>query len=390
MNDEEDVPILDFSSSSSESLSKKLHQACARSGFFYATGVPSVLEKARRARKVCDAFFSRDVETKMRCFSLKKGYVPINGTENAVRKPEFHEKFSCGRLLESYERSNDPYYDPNRSLFFDCENTFPRNVFGVTREKGEEDAFEEAYSSLYREMERFSEQLLRVFAMSLNMKEEELEYFVERSRKHVTNLVALRYDVSRAKRTLKKKEEDEDDTLLVRAHTDPTDFTCLFFDDERGPNGLQILIEEEEGGARGESRWIDVPKVPNAMLVNVGDVLMAWTNGEYKSTRHRVILNRNSNNEEEEEEEEEDEEEDESRLSLVWFHCPNYDALIDSRDVDARKKNLSNTTPPKYAPFLCKDRTHFQQTERTKRGLKDRQLTSTHDTRVRGLDVENS
>ena len=105
MNDEEDVPILDFSSSSSESLSKKLHQACARSGFFYATGVPSVLEKARRARKVCDAFFRRDVETKMRCFSLKKGYVPINGTENAVRKPEFHEKFSCGRLLESYERS---------------------------------------------------------------------------------------------------------------------------------------------------------------------------------------------------------------------------------------------------------------------------------------------
>ena len=383
MNDEEDVPILDFSSSSSESLSKKLHQACARSGFFYATGVPSVLEKARRARKVCDAFFSRDVETKMRCFSLKKGYVPINGTENAVRKPEFHEKFSCGRLLESYERSNDPYYDPNRSLFFDCENTFPRNVFGVTREKGEEDAFEEAYSSLYREMERFSEQLLRVFAMSLNMKEEELEYFVERSRKHVTNLVALRYDVSRAKRTLKKKEEDEDDTLLVRAHTDPTDFTCLFFDDERGPNGLQILIEEEEGGARGESRWIDVPKVPNAMLVNVGDVLMAWTNGEYKSTRHRVILNRNSNNEEEEEEE--------SRLSLVWFHCPNYDALIDSQDVTARKKKSSlSNAPQKYAPFLCKDRTHFQQTERTKRGLKDRQLTSDLDSSVRGLDVENN
>jgi len=228
--------------------------------------------------------------------------------------------------------------------------------------------------------------VLRVLARSLKRKEEEDEYFVETSRKHVTNLVALRYDVSRAKRTPKKKDEDEDDALLVRAHTDPTDFTCLFFDDERGPNGLQILIEEE-GGARGESHWIDVPQVPNAMLVNVGDVLMAWTNGEYKSTRHRVILNRNSNKEGEDEEEEEEEE---SRLSLVWFHCPNYDALIDSRDVDARKKNLSNITPPKYAPFLCKDRTHFQQTERTKRGLKDRQLTSTQDTRVRGLDVENS
>jgi len=75
-----------------------------------------------------------------------------------------------------------------------------------------------------------------LFALSLNLREDELEYFVERSRKHVTNLVALQYDVSEARRTKtekkeKKKKKDDDDEhdehdeddedLLVRPHTDP-------------------------------------------------------------------------------------------------------------------------------------------------------------------------
>ena len=102
----------------------------------------------------------------------------------------------------------------------------------------------------------------------------------------------------------------------------------LVFDDNDGPNGLQILVEGEE------NYWIDVPKVPNGMLVNVGDILMAWTNGEYKSSRHRVVLNSTDSSNEEEDEEEG--KESQSRLSLVWFHCPNYDALIDSREVEAK------------------------------------------------------
>ena len=375
---EDDVPILDFSSSSLSSsdlsLADKLRRCCTSSGFFYATGITKVLDDALRVREKCSEFFSLPLETKMRSFSLKKGYIPINGAENAVRKPEFHEKFSCGRLTGSY-RPEDPYYDPERSLFFDCKNQFPSEE--------EVAGFERAYSSLYKSMEEFSEHLLKLFALSLNLRDDELEYFVERSRKHVTNLVALQYDVSEARRTKiekkKKKDddnehdddEDDDDDLLVRPHTDPTDFTCLFFDEDDGPNGLQILTEE--------GRWIDVPRVPNAMLVNVGDVLMAWTNGEYKSSRHRVVLRDITSKDKKE------------RLSLVWFHCPNYDALIDSQDVTTRKKKSSlSNAPQKYAPFLCKDRTHFQQTERTKRGLKDRQLTSDLDSSVRGLDVENN
>ena len=33
---------------------------------------------------------------------------------------------------------------------------------------------------------------------------------------------------------------------------------------------------------------MDVPSVPNTILVNLGDMLERWTNGLYKSTMHRV------------------------------------------------------------------------------------------------------
>ena len=42
-------------------------------------------------------------------------------------------------------------------------------------------------------------------------------------------------------------------------------------------------------GRRGES-WVNVPAVPNTILVNLGDMLERWTNGLYKSTMHRVSV----------------------------------------------------------------------------------------------------
>lgn len=35
--------------------------------------------------------------------------------------------------------------------------------------------------------------------------------------------------------------------------------------------------------------WIPVPTVENTFVVNIGDVLSAWTNKQYRSALHRVI-----------------------------------------------------------------------------------------------------
>jgi len=59
------------------------------------------------------------------------------------------------------------------------------------------------------------------------------------------------------------------------------DFGCLTILAQGKVGGLQVL---SPGGA-----WVDVPVIPGAFVVNVGDMLNRWSNGLLKSTPHRVI-----------------------------------------------------------------------------------------------------
>lgn len=72
-----------------------------------------------------------------------------------------------------------------------------------------------------------------------------------------------------------------DDTSLVGAgaHTDFGAITLLLQD---GHPGLQVLNQFT-------NEWVDIPPQKDAYVVNVGDMLEAWTNGTYKSNMHRVI-----------------------------------------------------------------------------------------------------
>lgn len=63
------------------------------------------------------------------------------------------------------------------------------------------------------------------------------------------------------------------------AHTDYGSLTLLMSD---GVGGLQVR-------RRGSDDWIDAPHVPGALIINIGDCLMRWTNDIYVSTPHRVV-----------------------------------------------------------------------------------------------------
>jgi len=363
------VPTIDFGAFEGRDpeaharVVRQVADACERVGFFFASnhGIEErVLSDALRHAR---GFFEQPLEAKMRVADLKKGYIPVGGCDNAVRPSSMHEKFSCGPVDVD---ENDEYYvgaDARAALYFGERNRWPNTPSG----------FRDAYESYYRAVVGFVDKLHRAFAEALGAPP---TFFSRSSRKHVSNLVALRYP------PVEDFEASKSPLERVRPHTDPTDVTVLLFED--GPRGLQVM---PEGGASA-NEWIDVPddfyaadrddddddeqeermKKKN-LLVNLGDATQFWTNDLWRSTRHRVIVR-------------DVEEARRDRVSLVFFHAPDYDARVDAAALaaaqtafpDESRKVVSATRPARYAPFEYSERTHFAQLKRDERGLRDRQV----------------
>ncbi|XP_062213112.1 DIBOA-glucoside dioxygenase BX6-like isoform X2 [Phragmites australis] len=62
----------------------------------------------------------------------------------------------------------------------------------------------------------------------------------------------------------------------------------LSVDDDHAMGGLQVLLDHPAAGAR----WVDVPPLPGALLINIGDLLQLVSNGRFKSVEHRVVANK--------------------------------------------------------------------------------------------------
>ncbi|HSB60104.1 MAG TPA: 2OG-Fe(II) oxygenase family protein, partial [Vicinamibacteria bacterium] len=83
-------------------------------------------------------------------------------------------------------------------------------------------------------------------------------------------------------------------------------FTILSGEDV--PGGLQVRTRD--------GRWIDVATSPAQFVVNIGDLLMRWTNDRWLSTPHRVVNPPDPSGAG-------------ARLSIAFFSHPNYDTLVE-------------------------------------------------------------
>jgi isopenicillin N synthase-like dioxygenase len=87
-----------------------------------------------------------------------------------------------------------------------------------------------------------------------------------------------------------------------------------------------------EAGASSvdEASWLQAPPLADHVLVNLGDMLARWTNGRYRSTVHRVMLQRG----------------EAPRHSVAFFANPTYYATV--RPFPSCCAPVEGMPPPRY------------------------------------------
>jgi isopenicillin N synthase-like dioxygenase len=96
---------------------------------------------------------------------------------------------------------------------------------------------------------------------------------------------------------------------------------------------LTVLAQDEVSGLevrrKSDGEWVLVNPLPNAYIINVGDVIQVWSNDAYESVEHRVMLNT-----------------EKARLSYPFFLFPAHYTMV-----EPLKELTNDQNPPKYRPY---------------------------------------
>lgn len=251
-----EVPLIDIAGLRSDSATQRqgvvdqLGRAAREVGFFYVTGTgvaPGLFGALLAATK---EFFSLPFDTKMRYYignsTCHRGYVPEGEEVFSGGTVDRKEAFDTGLDLPA----DDPDYLAGNPLL--GPNQWP-----------DLPNFADAVSAYYRAVLTLGRLLLEGFALTLG---ESPESFLRVVNKAPSQLRLIHYPF----------DPDARDAVGIGAHTDYECFTLL----KPTAAGLEVL------NSAGE--WIDVPPVAGAFVINIGDMLETWTNGEFVATTHRV------------------------------------------------------------------------------------------------------
>ncbi|MFJ4828913.1 isopenicillin N synthase family dioxygenase [Streptomyces sp. NPDC088747] len=194
--------------------------------------------------------------------------------------PDLHESFYSGPAHRSGDEETDRYcYPPNR---------WPDPVLPGLRR---------AVETYTAHMQRVALSLNELFAQVLGLPED----FFTRRATHATWTQNVSWYPSLASVGAVAKGQ-----MRNGPHTDLGAFTIL--SRQQGVGGLQVW--NESGG------WFAPPYRPDALVVNLGDLMEQWTDRRWRALRHRVLAPSPSAP-------------DEELMSLVFFFETNPDTLIE-------------------------------------------------------------
>ncbi len=321
------VPVIDVTPALEGGLDDRrrvaalIDAACVEIGFFAISGHGVPARVSDDLRHAAHAFFALPFELKRRASpsddAMPRGYHALGGEALAramdtASPPDLKEFYHVGPV----DVGEDPYYTGDKGRQFFLPNIWPDDP----------PSFRPAAVTYYRTMDGLIRVLMRLAALALEVPETFFDDKVHRS----IGTMRLNYYPRQTGAPLPGQ-------LRAGAHTDYGGFTILNGEDV--PGGLQVRTRSD--------RWVDVRTAPDQFVINIGDLLMRWTNDRWLSNLHRVVNPPGADNR--------------ARLSIAFFNHPNWDVPIeclappgqarhapvlsgDYRDVKYAKTGLATTT----------------------------------------------
>lgn len=262
-----DIPLIDVSRwrvgdrHQRTALAARLDTAMQDSGFFLITGHGISAELREWIREAARRFFALPPAAKepYRCPPGGRGWIARGMEANAyygevpdATKADLKESLTIGRD----HATGDPALDEE----WFAPNVWPAEVPELEKLCAE---YAAATRGLY-------EELLEMCAVALGVDE---DYFIDRSANSPHTFNINRYP------PLRDTGTPQEGQFRVGPHTDWGILTIL--DRQPGYGGLQVQNRDGE--------WADAPFVPDALTVNIADLLARWTGDRWRSTRHRVL-----------------------------------------------------------------------------------------------------
>jgi isopenicillin N synthase-like dioxygenase len=250
------IPVIDVAGLRAGDPARRQHvvdqlgAASREVGFCYLTGAGIEASLFEDLLAVTKRFFALPLESKMRYYignsRCHRGYVPEGEETFSGGTHDRKEAFDTGLDLPSHDPDHlagNPLIGPNQ---------WP-----------ELPDFAEAVTAYYTAVMELGRLLLAAFATALG---EPPDSFHRVLTKPPSQLRLIHYPF----------DDEATDVVGIGAHTDYECFTLL----KPTAPGLEVL--------NGDGNWIDAPPLPDTFVLNIGDMLETWTNGEFVATTHRV------------------------------------------------------------------------------------------------------
>lgn len=290
------VPVIDISPFLSGSAEERAQVAeivdktNREIGFLVITGHGFDLDLLARWLDVSKRFFEGPGDIKRAAMqrdpTIRQGYhgqglSGLAAKEGKEAPPDLREYFMIGRPDIS-----DAVFQSDEARVFHHPNTWPTEPV----------EFAETGAAYYACIAKLGSGLMQLFAVALGLPDAWFDDKID----HDFSIVSSIYYPA-------QKQAPLPGQLRAGAHTDYGSLTILA--PTAAPGGLQVRTLTGD--------WVDVPYVPGAFVINIGDMMQRWTNDRWLSNMHRVVnppqaVASTS-----------------PRQSIAFFLHPNHDAIVE-------------------------------------------------------------